>query len=95
MLWGFRVVIPEKRQSSFGRGMVKMKIHTTSLFWWPNLDDIEREAICDVCNQQRNMLATAPVHAWKGATGPWERIHLDFAETNKLMFLVVMDAYTR
>jgi transposase InsO family protein len=27
-------------------------------------------------------------------SGPWERIHLDFAEVKKEMFLVVMDAYS-
>ncbi len=45
--------------------------------------------------QQRSMPATAPVHTWKWASCPWERIHFDFAEVNKQMFLVVMDAYAR
>lgn len=99
--WGFRVVIPEKLQSRLLSelheshwGMVKMKSLSRSLFWWPSLDeDIENVVnSCDICKQQRSMPATAPVHTWKWASCPWERIHLDFAEVNKQMFLVVMDA---
>lgn len=104
VLWGFRVVIPEKLQDRLLSelhenhwGIVKMKAHSRSLFWWPTLDqDIEHEVnLCDICQQQRSMPAVAPVHTWKWAEGPWERIHLDFAEVNKQMFLVVMDAYAR
>lgn len=102
--WGFRVVIPEKLQNRLLSelhdshwGMVKMKSLSRSLFWWPTLEeDIENVVnSCDICKQQRSMPATAPVHTWKWASGPWERIHLDFAEVNKQMFLVVMDAYAR
>ena len=77
--------------------MVKMKSLSRSLFWWPTLDeDIESEVNqCDICKQQCSMPATAPVHTWRWASGPWERIHLDFAEVKKEMFLVVMDAYAR
>ena len=104
VLWGFRVVIPEKLQRRLllelhesHWGMVKMKSLSRSLFWWPTLDeDIVNEANqCDICKHQRSMPATAPVHTWKWASGPWERIHIDFAEVNKQMFLVVMDAYAR
>lgn len=58
-------------------------------------EDIESEVnLCDICKQQHSMPATAPVHTWKWVTGPWERIHLDFAEDNEQMFLVVMDVTT-
>lgn len=102
--WGFRVVIPENLQNRLLSelheshwGMVKMKSLSRSLFWWPSLDeDIESEANqCDICKHQRSMPATAPEHSWKWASGPWERIHIDFAEVKKQMFLVVMDTYAR
>lgn len=72
-----------------------MKSLSRSLFWWPSLEeDIENVVnSCDICQQQRSMPATAPVHTWKWASCPWERIHLDYAEVNKQMFLVVMDAF--
>ncbi len=88
-------LLSELHDSSWG--MVKMRSLSRSLFWWPTLDeDIESEVnLCDVCGQRRNMPATAPLHTWKWTAGPWERIHLDFAEANQQMFLVVMDAYSR
>ncbi|KAL2088270.1 hypothetical protein ACEWY4_015169 [Coilia grayii] len=104
VLWGFRVVVPEKLRDRLLSelhehhwGIVKMKSLARSLFWWPLLDEsIEREVSeCSICQQQRSMPAAAPVHTWKWASSPWERIHLDFAEDHKQMFLVVMDAYAR
>lgn len=41
------------------------------------------------------MPTPVPLHTWKWALGPWERIHLDFAEDHQHMFLVVMDAYAK
>ena len=78
-------------------GIVKMKSLARSLFWWPTLDDsIEREVNqCTICQQQRSMPATAPAHTWKWCSSPWKRVHLDFAEDHKQMFLVVMGAYAR
>ncbi|XP_059894695.1 uncharacterized protein K02A2.6-like [Gadus macrocephalus] len=74
-----------------------MKSLARSLFWWPTLDDsIEREVNqCTICQQQRSMPATAPVHTWKWCSSPWKRVHLDFAEDHKQMFLVAMGAYAR
>ncbi|KAF7645691.1 hypothetical protein LDENG_00200260 [Lucifuga dentata] len=104
IVWGFRVVIPETLQSRLLSelhdshwGMVKMKAQARSLFWWPSLDeDIESKVNqCGICKQQHNLLSPAPVHTWRWATEPWQRIHLDFAEENKQMFLVFMDAYAR
>lgn len=104
LLWGLRVVVPEKLKDRLMSelhehhwGIVKMKSLARSLFWWPTLDEcIEQEASkCSVCLQQRSMPATTRVHTWKWSSSPWERIHLDFAEDHKQMFLVVMDAYAR
>lgn len=104
LLWGLRVVIPEKLKGRLLSelhehhwGIVKMKSLARSFFWWPTLDEsIEHEVSeCSVCQQQRSMPATARVHTWRWSSCPWERIHLDFAEDHKQMFLVVMDAYAR
>lgn len=104
LLWGYRVIVPDKLKDRLLSelhehhwGIVKMKSLARSLFWWPTLDEsIEREVNqCTICQQQRSMPATAPVHTWKWSSSPWERVHLDFAEDHKQMFLVVMDAYAR
>ncbi|XP_048828016.1 uncharacterized protein K02A2.6-like [Brienomyrus brachyistius] len=104
LLWGLRVVVPEKLRGRLLSelhehhwGIVKMKSLARSFFWWPTLDEsIEREVSeCSICQQQRSMPATARVHTWKWSSSPWERIHIDFAEDHKQMFLVVMDAYAR
>uniref|UniRef100_A0A8C9TGR2 Gypsy retrotransposon integrase-like protein 1 n=1 Tax=Scleropages formosus TaxID=113540 RepID=A0A8C9TGR2_SCLFO len=104
LLWGYRVVIPEKLHDRLLAelhdshwGMVKMKLLARSFFWWPALDmDIENVVSqYDVCQQQRSMPAPVPVHTWKWSSGPWERIHLDFAEDHQQLFLIVMDAYAR
>ncbi|XP_038157034.1 uncharacterized protein K02A2.6-like [Cyprinodon tularosa] len=103
-LWGLRVVVPKKLRDQLISelhehhwGIVKMKPLARSLFWWPAVDEcIEQEVSeCTICQKQRSMPCTAPVHKWKWAASPWERIHLDFAEDHKQMFLVVMDAYAR
>ncbi|XP_056612166.1 uncharacterized protein K02A2.6-like [Triplophysa dalaica] len=104
LLWGYRVLIPKTLQGRLLAelhdnhwGMVKMKSLARSFVWWPSLD-VNIEVLvsqCDVCQQQRSMPAPVPVHTWKWSSAPWERIHLDFAEYQQQMFLVVMDAYAR
>nr|XP_055061179.1 uncharacterized protein K02A2.6-like [Misgurnus anguillicaudatus] len=104
LLWGYRVVIPETLRDRLLAelhdshwGMVKMKSLARSYFWWPTLDMNIEEIVsqCSVCQQQRSMPTPVPVHTWKWSTGPWERIHLDFAEDHQQMLLVVMDAHAR
>lgn len=104
LLWGLRVVVPEKLKERLLSelhehhwGIVKMKSLARSLFWWPTLDECIEQVVsqCSVCQQQRSMPTTTRVHTWKWSSSPWERIHLDFAEDHKQMFLVVMDAYAR
>lgn len=36
----------------------------------------------------------APVHNWSWRNRPWERIHLDFTQKGKYIFLVVTDSYS-
>uniref|UniRef100_A0A3B3XNZ2 Gypsy retrotransposon integrase-like protein 1 n=1 Tax=Poecilia mexicana TaxID=48701 RepID=A0A3B3XNZ2_9TELE len=85
LLWGLRVVVPKKLRDQLISelhehhwGIVKMKSLARSLFWWPAVDEcIEQEVReCTICQKQRSMPCTAPVHKWKWAASPWERIHL-------------------
>ena len=80
ILWGFRVVIPEKfRERLLNQiheehpGMCKMKALARCYLWWPTLDkDIETKVkACAVCAAVRNIPPTAPLHAWLWPTRIW------------------------
>ena len=49
--------------------------------WWPGLDqDIEKMVKgCLACQSCRNRPAPVVLHSWPWPTGPWERIHIDYA----------------
>lgn len=85
--WGLRVVIPKKLQVTMfmelhrnNLGMVKMKAIAQSHFWWPGLDK-QIEAVvnaCQTCQTNRSLPGKAPIHPWRWAERPWQRIHVDF-----------------
>lgn len=98
ILWGLRVVIPAKyRQRLMAElheehtGMCRMKNLARSYMWWPNLDrDIEETVkSCSVCQLTRNVPTVAPLHPWKWATRPWQRIHIDYGVFKEQSFLIV------
>ena len=35
------------------------------------------------------------VHPWESSTRPWQRIHIDYAEVEKQMYLVVVDSFSK
>lgn len=104
IMWGLRVVIPEKFQKRMLEelheehlGMCRMKALARNYVWWPNMD-IEIEAMvrgCATCMSVQNSPNEIPLHPWKWATKPWQRIHIDFAEFKQQNFLVVTDAYSK
>ena len=105
VLWGGRVVIPEKlRQAVLEElhdvhpGMTRMKALARSYVWWPNMDQ-EIEQIskhCETCCVNQNNPSSAPMHMWEQPDEPWERIHLDYAGPFMgRMFLIVVDAYSK
>ena len=79
-------------------GIVKMKELARSYVWWPGIDkDIELAVKgCADCQSVRNSPASAPLHNWELPTGPWQRVHIDFAGPfMNSMFLIVVDAYSK
>ena len=71
ILWGMRVVIPNKIQDSMLEelhdgymGVVKMKALARSYVWWPNINaQLEELAkACSGCQQNQNMPTKAPLH---------------------------------
>ena len=105
LLWGLRVIIPPKLRPkllqelhSEHSGVWKMKAVARSYFWWPGLDkDVEQLASgCVPCQSVKHTPPSAPLHPWVWPSGPWERIHLDFAGPfQNTSFLVVVDAHSK
>ena len=105
VLWGSRVVIPKKLRGkvlemlhNIHPGIVRMKALARSHVWWPGIDaDIEQVVrTCVPCQENQARPSTAPVHCWEYPTGPWERLHIDFAgPTDGRYYLVVIDAFSK
>ena len=105
IMWGIRVVVPQKLQPTVLNELhtghfriVCMKSLARSFVWWPNIDcDIEQTVkSCYSCQQIKHMPPSAPVHRWSFPSGPWHRIHLDFAGPFLgHTFLLCVDAYSK
>ena len=104
LLWGLRVVIPPCYRERLlnelheeHHSIVQMKGLARCYLWWPGLDaDIEEKIKdCERCQSVRNIPAEAPMHPWISPTRVWQRVHIDFAEKNKQMFLVLIDSHSK
>ena len=105
ILWGNRVVIPERgrhqvlQQLHDGQpGVTRMKSIARSLTWWPGIDkDIEQTVHnCQPCQQNQKAPAQAPLHSWEWQTQPWMRLHIDhIGPFLGKYFLVVVDAHSK
>ena len=105
VLRGMRVVVPAKYRRDILHelhvshpGKVRMKAVARSRVWWPGIDqDIERMVDdCQACQEWRRQPPPSPLCTWPWPSGPWERVHVDFAGPFKgSMFLVVVDAYSK
>lgn len=101
---GSRVVIPEPGRKQIllelhetHFGVVRMKALARSYVWWPGIDsDIESEvADCGACLVNSRSPPVATLHPWENPSGPWIRIHADYAQGFGRMFLIVVDAYSK
>ena len=104
LLWGRRVVIPQKLRSSLIAelhsnhiGISKMKALARSYIWWPHIDShIEAVAkSCESCLLTANSPAPAPSHPWIVPKQPWERVHLDHAFWGNKVLLVAIDVFSK
>ena len=105
LMWGSRVIIPLKLRShvmellhSTHIGMVGMKSLARSYVWWNKLDsDIEELArTCRACGQHGKSLPKLIDHPWVKPTGPFQRVHMDYAGPfMNCMWLVLQDAFSR
>ena len=105
LLWGNRVVIPTKLRPNMlldlhesHIGIVRMKSLARLHFWWPGLsDDIERLVKdCTACQEHASLPNASPPAAWSWPTGPWKRLHIDYAGPFMgYMLLVIVDSYSK
>ena len=105
ILWGSRIVIPPAGQVPILHelhdthpGISRMKSLARSYMWWPNMDQcLENEVkTCDVCQSHRDLPVASPLHPWQWPSGPWSRIHVDYAGPFLgKMFLIIIDAYSK
>ena len=105
VIWGQRVVIPKTLTSKIidelhqmHPGICRMKALARSYVWWPGIDmQLENKVrTCGACQTNRKMPEKAPLHPWEYPSGPWKRLHIDYAGPyrNK-MFLIITDAYSK
>lgn len=105
LMWGYRVVIPQKLRSeavsnihSSHLGIVKSKSLARMCMWWPGMDaDIERIIkACEHCAELRPDPPKAALVTWANAAKPWSRIHVDFAgPMEKEYFFIITDAFSK
>lgn len=105
LLFEHRVVIPKTLRQRILEdlhaghlGMVKMKGIARSFVYWPGIDgDIEIVANeCENCGRMAHNPPRFKDHHWIYPTGPWERVHVDFAgPVAGSMLLIISDAYSK
>ena len=79
-------------------GMVRMKSLARLHVWWPKIDENIEEHVnkCIPCQENSQEPIKAPVLTWENPTGPWRRLHVDFAGPHEgSMWLIVIDAATK
>lgn len=104
LLWGGRVLIPDTcREAVLNElhaehiGICRMKAVARGLVWWPGLDKaLTRKAgDCMECGMTQKKPVSSPLHSWVYPSGPWERVHIDFAQYGPDHYLVVIDAFSK
>ncbi|UYV66609.1 K02A2.6-like [Cordylochernes scorpioides] len=105
LLWGSRVIIPERLRKDILNllhdthiGIVGTKALARGLCWWPKMDgDIERMiSSCAVCLSYSHDPPKTDVYPWIWPSRPWSRLHIDHAGPFQgKLFLVVVDAYSK
>ena len=103
--WGSRVAIPTKLRDyvmgvlhSTHIGSTSMKSLARSYIYWPRLDaQIEDTArMCETCGRFGNNMPRVVDHPWSKATGPFQRVHVDYAGPFLgSMWLLLVDTYSK
>jgi hypothetical protein len=103
LLWGNRVVIPKKIQSSIisllhvmHPGITRMKALARSLVWFPNIDDCIESCVkqCDTCLLTQNSKPQNTAF-WPQSERFFQRVHIDFAKFDNQNIFILFDSYSK
>ena len=105
LLWGNRVVVPEKLQDRLLQlvhdghpGIGAMKSTARSTVWWPGMDRAIESAVsrCQRCQQHRGPAPPVEMRPWRFEERPWTRIHIDYAgPIEGKWILIVVDSTSK
>ncbi|XP_050529608.1 uncharacterized protein LOC126899076 [Daktulosphaira vitifoliae] len=98
LLWGYRVIIPQKFHKnilaelhSCHIGMTSMKGLARSYFWWPTIDkDIENMVRdCYECTNVRPNPPKSTITQWRWPQRPRTRVHCDYLGPHRNKFILI------
>ncbi|XP_043197488.1 uncharacterized protein K02A2.6-like [Amphibalanus amphitrite] len=105
LLWGNRVVVPEKLQGRLLRllhdghpGIGAMKATARSTVWWPAMNNAIENTVkcCERCQQHRSSAPPVEMRPWRIEDRPWTRLHLDYAgPIEGKWLLIVVDSTSK
>jgi hypothetical protein len=104
LFYEHRVVIPEglkheilKKLHEGHIGIVRMKLLARSYVWWfglsRDLDDFGKS--CNICTSNQKKIKDCPNSYWPMTTKPMERVHIDLFHYNDLIFLIIVDSFSK
>lgn len=104
VFYGSRVIVPESLRNKVlsvlhenHLGIVRMKMVARSYVWWPLIDeDVEKFcAKCVICQQTQSVKKEIVTTSWPETTYPFERIHADFFDFQRMKFLLIVDVFSK
>lgn len=75
-----------------------MKLLARRFCYWKNINRHIEELVksCKACCQKQNQPANVEIHPWMELSGPWQSLHIDFADPHQgHKFFIVVDAFTK
>ncbi|KII72602.1 Transposon Tf2-9 polyprotein [Thelohanellus kitauei] len=105
LVWNDRIIIPPALRQELNDylhtghpGIEAMKALARETIWWPRMgEDIELHVkSCESCQRNGPNIAETPITPSFLPYKPWDRLHLDFAESpDRDMWLLICDAFTK
>lgn len=105
LIYRDRTVIPPSQHKAVLRqlhsghqGMVRMKALARYYAYWPGIDEHIETVVrgCNECARSAKAPIKVPLRSWPTPTGPWERVHADFAgPITGFSYFILVDAYSK
>uniref|UniRef100_A0A1B0GGX2 RNA-directed DNA polymerase n=1 Tax=Lutzomyia longipalpis TaxID=7200 RepID=A0A1B0GGX2_LUTLO len=101
---GHRVVVPKNLREKVLKliheghdGVVRMKSIARGCVWWPDIEaHIEQTVrMCEACQVIAPKPRNVSLTRWTDTSYPYERIHIDFFFWNSMIFLIIVDDFSK